>query len=322
MTPSVTLRLAATGILFALLAWHIDLGALASRFADIEPLWALAALGLTVPQVVLSAWRWRLTARRIGLSLGLQAAVREYYLATFLNQVLPGGVLGDATRAWRHARIQTDPGDAWHAVLIERASGQLSLALVTLIALGCAPTLRQGLVDTIAGAVTPAAVVVLIAGLALVVAALCGLGIVQPIWARAAPAARLQRFIGHLRDNLFTSKVSLAQFASSVLVVATYVAVFVLCARAIGVERPLTELWVLVPPVLMVMAIPLSVAGWGLREGAAALVWMLAGLSASEGVAISLAYGAIVLVSSLPGAVVLLMRRSPASTTAGARADA
>ena len=99
MTASLTLRLAASVLLLGLLAWRVDLSTLGAHFTDIRPLWALAALALTVPQVVLSAWRWRLTARRIGLSLALWPAVREYYLATFLNQILPGGVLGDATRA-------------------------------------------------------------------------------------------------------------------------------------------------------------------------------------------------------------------------------
>ena len=208
-------------------------------------------------------------------------------------------------------------------MVIERASGQLSLGLVTVIALACAPVLQQGVARAWVDAMTPALAFGLAIGSVLVIAALCALGIAQQVWRRAAPAARLRRFIGHVRDNLFASRVGFAQFASSMLVVATYIGVFLLCARAIGVDRPLPELWVLVPPVLMAMAIPLSVAGWGLREGAAALVWILAGLSASEGVAISLVYGAIVMLSSLPGAAVLIKRtRVPVHQGVGPRVDA
>ena len=61
-------------------------------------------------------------------------AVREYYLAMFLNQVLPGGVLGDVTRAWRHARLE-DTGRAVRAVVFERASGQLVMTVVTGVSL-------------------------------------------------------------------------------------------------------------------------------------------------------------------------------------------
>ncbi len=66
------------------------------------------------------------------------------------------------------------------------------------------------------------------------------------------------------------------------------------------------------PWVLLAMAIPLSVAGWGIREGAAALVWQAAGLDAAEGVAASVSYGLVVLLSTLPGALVL-QRRKPAA---------
>jgi len=299
------LRSSATAALFALLYWRLDIGALADEFADIQALWVLAALALTVPQVVLSAWRWRLTARQIGLSLPLAAAIREYYLATFLNQILPGGVLGDATRAWRHAQIETDPGDAWHAVVIERASGQLSLGLITLIALAWSSPLRTGLGTVVDKLAVGGSVAALVAFILFAIAALCVRGRLR----NTAAGSRARRFIGHTRDNLLSSRIGLWQFVSSLLVVASYVGVFLLSARAIGVDRSLADLWALAPLVLLAMAIPLSIAGWGLREGAAALVWMLAGLPASEGVAVSLTYGAIVLLSSLPGAAVLIMRR-------------
>jgi hypothetical protein len=62
--------------------------------------------------------------------------------------------------------------------------------------------------------------------------------------------------------------------------------------------------------VLLAMALPLSMAGWGLREGAAALLWAAAGLDVAQGVAISISYGLVVLLSTLPGAWVLA-RRAP-----------
>ena len=102
--------------------------------------------------MALSAWRWRLTAQRLGAPIRFGEALREYYVATFLNQVLPGGVMGDAARAWRHARLsRTEAMDgapvglaAWHAVLIERASGQLALLGVVLATLLVSPELRAG----------------------------------------------------------------------------------------------------------------------------------------------------------------------------------
>ena len=62
----------------------------------------------------------------------------------------------------------------------------------------------------------------------------------------------------------------------------------------------------LIAPVLMSMLIPVSIAGWGVREATAAGLWIVVGLTAEDGVAISAAYGLLVLLSSLPGALFLL----------------
>ena len=89
------------------------------------------------------------------------------------------------------------------------------------------------------------------------------------------------------------------------MVVATYLATYLVAARAVGVETPLPVLLPLVAPVLMSMLIPVTVAGWGLREGAAAVLWGAVGLTAADGVLVSVAYGLLVLAGSAPGAVFL-----------------
>jgi len=237
----------------------------------------------------------------MGLTLPLRRAVAEYYMATFLNQVLPGGVIGDASRAWRHARSSSDRPRAWRAVIIERLSGQLMLAVIAIAGFLASSDLRESVLGglsrlgDIPGGLTMGIVV---------------LGVVG-IWGYRRPPAWLGDTLGDLGAALVASRMWLWQCVSSLGVVASYVAIYAIAARAVGADIDLATLLPLIPPVLMVMAIPLSVAGWGLRESAAALVWMGAGLDPAQGVAISLVYGVIVLVSSLPGAWLLCRRRPP-----------
>jgi len=94
--------------------------------------------------------------------------------------------------------------------------------------------------------------------------------------------------------------------------VLSYGLVMVCAARAIGVALPALEVLALAPALLLAMLIPFSVAGWGLREGTAAGVWVLVGLPSAQGVAVSLAYGVLVLLASLPGIWVALNRRQKA----------
>ena len=105
--------------------------------------WVGVALAVSLVQVTVSAWRWCFTAGRLGITLPFGDALREYYLAVFLNQIIPGGVVGDVSRAWRHARLQTDThmdgGSAVRAVVLERASGQIVMTMVAAASLALMP---------------------------------------------------------------------------------------------------------------------------------------------------------------------------------------
>ena len=93
------------------------------------------------------------------------------------------------------------------------------------------------------------------------------------------------------------------------LAVAGHLATFVLAARTVGVRTPVADLLPLALVVLVVSAVPLNLAGWGPREGAAAWVFAAAGLGAATGLATAVAFGAIVFVGTLPGAALLLAGR-------------
>ncbi|MEM7718492.1 MAG: UPF0104 family protein, partial [Pseudomonadota bacterium] len=60
--------------------------------------------------------------------------------------------------------------------------------------------------------------------------------------------------------------------------------------------------------------IPVSISGWGFREGAAAALFPLAGASASDGLASSVAFGLTFLVVALPGVIVARLDREAPAT--------
>lgn len=312
------LRWVFTALLLLVVFYLVDGEDLANQVRQFH-LWpALLALLVSILQIVVSAWRWRYTAARLGLPLPLREAIREYYLASFLNQVLPGGVVGDANRAWRHGSSGVGRGAALRAVMIERLSGQLVLAVVALIAFLLVVDvegLAQSAIDGIwqnRGSTVIGPVAVAVFGLVL------GLGLYYGV--RRGPPALLSTFAGDVRRALFVWPAVAWQWLSSILVLTTYLAVYLLAARALGVQRPAWELLPLVPLVLLAMLIPISVAGWGVREGAAALVWAQAGLPPAEGVVIAVGYGILVLISSLPGALMLATTRKSGQGLAQSRA--
>ncbi len=287
------------GLLLAL-GWWLDLGALAARIAGLRPGWVALAVGISIVQVAVLAWRWCFTARCLGVDLSFTTAWREYYLSIFLNQVLPGGVLGDVSRVWRQARARqggpTASGPAMRAVVFERLSAQAVMTTVAVASLLLLPvTIDRGSGRLLLAAGAAGAVVVL--------------AVVNRLRRTSPVGLPVARVLDELAAAHLTATAFAWQLASALFVVATYLLTYLAAARAVGVETPVLVFLPLVAPVLMTMLIPVTVAGWGLRESAAALLWSAVGLTAADGVTVSVAYGLIVLLCSLPGVVVLVRDR-------------
>lgn len=285
------LRLGVSAALLVAVFVLVDREHVFAALRQLPPALLLLALVLAAVQIALAAARWSYTAARLGVPLRFMRAFAECYAASFINQVLPGGVLGDVSRAWRHARAVDARGAAVRAVVFERVMGQLALVLATLLAWLAQPQL-------------------------LTLPLLQALLVVALVLSPAAVWLRRRRRAGWLADTLrdlrrawWPPAVLLRQLLLSWLLLATLLPVYVLAARSAGVQASLPVLLPLLLSTLLAMAIPLGFAGWGWREGAAALAWTAAGLDPAQGVAASMLYGVLALAGSLPGALLLIRLR-------------
>lgn len=256
---------------------------------------SLALLALTL-QMILSALRWRLTARQLGITISRKHAIGEYYLSQLVNQSLPGGMVGDASRAVR-SRDQAGLLAAGQAVVFERLAGQI--AMFTLLAVAFVATLAvPGGLDWPRG-VAASVFVLLIGTVALVLFASLA-GQIPGAVGRGVQSLRVA-----LHQALASRSALPGQVTLSVGTTFCNVAAFAFCAKAVGVDLSLAATAALVPLILFTMLIPISISGWGLREGAAAALLPIAGATASGALAASVAFGLTFLASILPGVLFL-----------------
>ncbi|MGZ5398815.1 MAG: lysylphosphatidylglycerol synthase transmembrane domain-containing protein [Nocardioides sp.] len=269
------------------------------------PTLALGA-GLAVPITCACAWRWHLVARGLGVAVDPAAAVASVYRAQFLNTVLPGGVLGDVHRGVHHGRLAGDTGRGLRAVVWERTAGQVVLALVAVVVLLLLPSPVRASVPWVLGAV-------------IVGAAGVGLGhLATGTGTRTSRASRVGRAIREdVHDGVLARAAWPGVVLASILAVVGHLATYLVAARAVGVTASVATLLPLALLVLVAAGLPTNLAGWGPREGVAAWAFGAAGLGADQGVATAVAYGAIVAVASLPGAVVLAVGRARSGVPPG-----
>ena len=297
--PGWLVRVAQTAIALGLLVliWRLADGPEAARsLATADWRWlALAFLALSI-QTVLSALRWQLAARQLGIGLGTGQAVREYYLSQIVNQSLPGGMVGDAGRAVR-SRAQAGLLAAGQAVVFERLAGQIAV-FATLGVAFVATLVVPGGLDWPRWLLAP-------------VALLLGAGLSLPVLAYATlhlPGA-LGRTARQFRDAFMRAVAARRAWPRHVVLsfgtTVCNLAAFAFCARGVGVDLSVAAVAALVPLILFTMLIPLSVSGWGLREGAAATLLPVAGATASGGLAASVAFGLVFVAAVMPGLVVM-----------------
>jgi uncharacterized membrane protein YbhN (UPF0104 family) len=84
---------------------------------------------------------------------------------------------------------------------------------------------------------------------------------------------------------------------------------FFCCLRAYGVVAPIASLMIGLPALSLLLMLPISISGWGLREATLSSVLALWGVNQSITVLASISFGAITIISVLPGAYFLLKRK-------------
>jgi uncharacterized membrane protein YbhN (UPF0104 family) len=275
-------------------AWTVGTGPFLHGLLAISWPTIIVAVGLTAVATSAAVWRWRTVAAGFGIPLRWRGAVAAYYRSQFVNAVLPGGVVGDVHRAYRHGRRSGSVALAARAVATERIAGQLvqcAIVAVAVLVLGMSSPLHA---------------------LAWVVGAIAVLVTLATAAVAAVPRGRrlLRREAAHLAQLFGRPGRSASVVASSIAVVAAHSALFVVACLATGIRAPLIELVALALIALTIGALPINVGGWGPREGAAASAFAAVGLGASAGVAASITFGVLATIAVLPGAFVLIVNRA------------
>jgi len=274
-------RLAGGAVVLAALLWHFGTGPFTEAWQVTTWPVVLGAVAVTAVCTLTSAWRWRTVARAYGVPLTRWESVTAYYRSQFLNATLPGGILGDAHRAVRHGRDVGDVSAGVRATVWERASGQIVQLALVFVALAVLASPLRPLAPLAAGA--------------LLVVGVAGCLVLR----------HSGRTAGDLRALLAPrtlSRVVGASCGSSV----GHLVVFLLAVHAVGVDAPIG---VLVTTGLVVMvgsSVPVNIAGWGPREGLTAWAFGLVGLSSAAGLTVSVVYGVLAAVATLPGSLVLV----------------
>jgi uncharacterized membrane protein YbhN (UPF0104 family) len=225
------------------------------------------------------------------------------FIGIFFNQVLPTSFGGDALRMWHAFRAGVRHDAAILGVLLERISGLIGLTLMVAAGVWY---LRAALDDSWLRWALLAALPATLAATALLMA----LDRVPGRWRRWRALGDFLRVSGDLRRIVLAPRFALPLLALSL--VANALPALAVYAFAVGLDLPVSALdcLALVPAAILAMLIPISFAGWGLREAAMVVLFGYIGLAGNAALALSIAFGLALVAASLPGCILWLTMRS------------
>jgi len=284
-------------LLYFSLRW-VNISTLGDRLTRLQPAWMALALFFLTVQVAFLAARWQKIAVSCDAKLAYGPALQLSFIATFFNQVLPSTVGGDGARIWFLARKGAGWARATYSVLIDRIVGLLVLALIVL---ACLPWTMRLVHDPVARTV-----IVMI-----------GLGAVAGSILFVFIGTRFRPWLDHwvLTRHLSAASGIVVTLCRSPLsmsyIIACSIVIHLLtivsawcCIKAIAAPVSFAQVLILLPPVLLISTIPISIAGWGVRESSMIAAFAFAGLAESDGLTLSILFGAAVFVVGLAGGVV------------------
>jgi len=290
--------------LLYLLSRKIDVQEVLGRLSSADRLGLLAALLVYCLVTVAVGVRWAIVIVALGDRVRLGRSVVLCWIGTFFNQLLPSSIGGDAVRAWLLSRSGVPLGKAFASVLVDRIIGMTSLSLLIVVTSPFlstyieSPTVRASLIGF--GLLGVAGFLVALALSKLLLAWRAPWD-----WLRAVAVALASLWHFAANTRYFAANLAVCLVTNLLLVAGVY-----LLARAMDIDISFVLCLILVPPVTIAAALPVSIAGWGVREGAMVAAFGFAGLPASGGLTLSLAIGVVQIVANLPGGVLWLMQRS------------
>jgi glycosyltransferase 2 family protein len=288
--------------LIAFLASRLDFSRLLSYWRVLNGIWILGALAvLIVEMCAIAGVRLNLMLVYVDARRKLTTTMQIALCGFFFEQVTIGFVGGDAVRLWLLRRADVPLGRAIRALLLDRACGFASLVLLSLLGI-------HALLPLVDETVRSVIAVTLIAGIAIgFVAVAVGFALTKLL-----PRSRLAGFWQRLGpQGQAVNVVALATvFALAATTHLLNVLVFWMLGQSLGLTMTLSQWFVVAPTVLLISMLPISVGGWGVREGLMVVALHGFGIPTEEALLPSILFGLCAVTATLPGGIFWVINKN------------
>lgn len=218
---------------------------------------------------------------------------KSYFRGIFFNQLLPSSIGGDAVKVIDTAKqLGCKKREAFVGVLIDRGLGIAGIFLLNLIfnnmAQGFLPKSSYYILNIISFSGTAGFIVFMF------LHKIEYLNRFKFYHVISIPSKALWTVMAGFKKTFLQVILSLS------IHIFTFAGVYMI-ARAFGVDLPLYAFMVIMPPVILLTIIPISLAGWGVREVSMVSLLSYSGIAQETALSISIIFGFTYVIQGLLG---------------------
>jgi uncharacterized protein (TIRG00374 family) len=273
-------KLVVSTVLIIYLLRKLDLSVIYSYLGEVRISWIIIAIFLLGIGRLITGWRWKVLLNAQGIHIPFKTLLSFLFVSNFFNTFLPSTIGGDAMRASDSSRHSRLPAESITTIVVERMLGICALGTVAFVSFLCGISFKKHLLYLfwpvlLFLVVTYAALIlVLNRRTSMVVAAIFKKMRIRKL---SDKVRKVSLVLSELKQN--KASIIGAGLLSLLLqvnvIIYTYVA-----ALSLNLRIPLIDFFIIVPIVLLILILPVSINGIGLRENA--YTFMFAGYIAGE----------------------------------------
>ena len=299
LTNRAVIKAAISAACLALLLNQIGAAGLTATLLQANPLTIAGLILLLCGLGVLQALRWWLIGKKLGLQWSIRVATELAFVGAFFNQLLPSSSGGDAVRVWKLKQAGIPIRRAVSSVLLDRISALVAIGLIFCFGI----SVLYDILGKYAGSIDAPSFYAYMGAFLILSVAIVWATARLPFVRQSRLAQIIYKLIEDAKTVFLSPTLLLATTAISLLIQIGIGYVVWSLATDFGGHLDFIEFSLLWPVVFILSFLPISIAGWGVREGAMVVAFHILGNPSSIALAASIAYGVIMIIASIPGGI-------------------
>ena len=282
---------------------QVDFKGIVNILKNVDITMIVYALILLTIQVFIATTRWQFVLKCQKIMLDYKNTLQILWSGLFFNQAMPSSVGGDVIRGYYLKKQGMTLGRATLGVLMDRLFGMIGLVLLVLASL---PLLFELVDDPIART----GVLFIAVGISLALLFIFFTDKLPGNFSHLKVIRGLYSLSQNARHCISKNYNGLIIIIISILIHLISVVTVMTMAIGLGINVEWSGFLVIIPLVTLMMVVPISIAGWGVREGVMVVGFGYLGVASEAALALSILYGLLMLVVALPGGVVWALKRN------------